>query len=320
MVSGLEGVPPHSVPPRKTRQRQIGAFSRLQDEVVQGPATRRSLYERLEKDLGSEARVVAFFTSFTWPVLIDDQDADILEETLRNTLTTGDRLILLLNSPGGDALAAERIVNVCNEFSNGSFSVIVPKMAKSAATMVCLGATEIGMSQNSELGPIDPQILIPGEQGQQPRYLAAHEIRDSFERLMQQAIEGAGRIEPLLQQLSRYDARDMEWIKSQQELSKSIAIKLLKSGALGSTVDEDIETRIRPFLDPTFTKSHGRPIYHDVAKRCGLNIKLYPLRGAFWGTVWELYVRLRHVVTDPSRGISKIVESSRETYTAEFRA
>ena len=308
------------MPPRKTRQRQIGAFSRLQDEVVQGPATRRPLYERLEKDLGSGSRVVAFFTSFTWPVLIDDQDADMLEETLRNTITSGDRLVLLLNSPGGDALAAERIVNVCNGFSNGSFSVIVPKMAKSAATMVCLGASEIGMSRNSELGPIDPQILVPGEQGQQARYLAAHEIRRSFESLMQQAVEGAGRIEPLLQQLSRYDARDMEWIRSQQELSKSITIKLLKNGALNSLADEEIETHIRPFLDPAFTKAHGRPIYHDVAKRCGLNIKLYPLKDSFWGAVWELYVRLRHVVTDPSRGISKIVESSKETYTAEFRA
>ena len=242
----------------------------------------------------------------------------MFEEILRNTMSPDDSLFLLLNSPGGDALAAERIVNVCNSFTADGFSVIVPKMAKSAATMVCLGANEIGMSQNSELGPIDPQILIQDDQGKPGKYIAAHEIRRSFEHLMEQATQSTGRIEPLLQQLSRYDSRDMEWIKSQQELSKSIAVKLLKNGALRSCGDQEIEEKIRPFLDPDFTKVHGRPIYHDLAESCGLKVKLHDLTSSLWNLVWELYVRLKHLVTHPATGISKIVESARETYTAEI--
>jgi hypothetical protein len=38
------------------------------------------------------------------------------------------------------------------------FIVAVPRKAKSAATLICLGAQEIHMGLMSELGPIDPQI------------------------------------------------------------------------------------------------------------------------------------------------------------------
>ena len=294
------------------------AIRRLQEEVSQGHSTRRPLYQELEKNLGKNARLVAFFTSFRWPVLIQDNDADMLEEVLQNTLGKGDRLVLLLNSPGGEALAAERIVNVCQSFGQGEFSVIVPKMAKSAATMVCLGATEVGMSLTSELGPIDPQIPIRDDQGRVTRHIAAHEIRRSFDKLVRLASSTKGRIEPFLQQLSRYDSREIEWIISQQELSESIALKLLKSGTLRKLNQAKIKAQIKPFLDPTFTKVHGRPIYHDLAKKCGLKMKLYDLRSPFWRTLWGLYARIDHLLTSPARGIAKLIESADESYSVSI--
>ncbi len=60
---------------------------------------------------------VAFFTSFRYPVMIEEGDADMIEEILQVTdLRKG--LILVLDSPGGDALAAERIVRICREYSS----------------------------------------------------------------------------------------------------------------------------------------------------------------------------------------------------------
>ena len=295
------------------------AVRRLQEEVSQGHATRTQLYKNLESELGKNARVVAFFTSFNWPVLIQDNDADMLEEVLHNTIHEGEKLVLLLNSPGGEALAAERIVNVCQSFGDGHFSVIVPKMAKSAATMVCLGATEIGMSRTSELGPIDPQIPIRDGQGNITRYIAAHEILRSFDKLIAKATESEGKIEPFLQQLSRYDSREIEWIISQQELSESIALKLLKNGVFKKLSQNRIKTKIRPFLDPTFTKVHGRPIYRDLAEDCGLKIQRYELRSPFWRTLWELYIRIDHMVTSPTMATAKVIESAKEMYSAPFQ-
>lgn len=292
-------------------------YSHVLDEVNQGHRVRKHLYEKLEKTLGAKKQVVAFFTSFVFPVMLQDQDADMLEEVLHNSrLASGVELVLLLNSPGGEALPAERIVNICRSFSGNNFSVIVPKMAKSAATMVCFGANRIGMCKTSELGPIDPQIPIEDERGRVTKYLAAHEIIESYKELMTKANKTRGRLEPFLQQLARFDARDIRRIVSAQQLSESIAVTCLHSGVLSGSTPREIKSKIKPFLDPKYTKVHGRPIYHDLAKKCGLTIDLYELGSPVWQVVWQLYVRLNHVVSSHDFHIAKVVESAEDSYTA----
>jgi hypothetical protein len=52
-------------------------YKRLLDEVDQSHSVRRRLYLQIEKHLGSSKRVVAFFTSFDWPAMLEDADADM---------------------------------------------------------------------------------------------------------------------------------------------------------------------------------------------------------------------------------------------------
>lgn len=292
---------------------QRAPFSRLQQEIVQSPELRKDLYKQLERSLGGKVRVVSIFTSFTFPVVLDDTDADMLEEVLGDTDWSDKELVLILNSPGGIALAAERIVNICRSFSEKGFRVIVPKMAKSAATMVCLGADEILMSKTSELGPIDPQILIHDENGKPVRYQAAHEIVDSYNELMAQANSAEGRIEPYLQQLARYDARDIRKIRSAQALSESIAVNLLKKGMLKRLGPAKIRSKIKSLLDPLATQDHGRPLFADDAEECGLNIRKVNNQDELWRLVWDLYIRLNFITSNRA---PKIIESVDESYVA----
>jgi len=298
-------------PSKRTRQH---TYTRILQEAQQDHPMRRSLYESLETALGNKAVVISLFTSFRWPVLLEDTDADMLEELLQNCDCPSKDLVLVINSPGGEAFAAERIINVCRSFSPKGFRAIVPKMAKSAATMVCLGATEISMSSTSELGPIDPQIAV--QDGEDVRYLAAHEIIESYKDLFRKANRTKGRLEPFLQQLQRFDARDIRRIVSAQDLSASIAVKSLKDGMLSKLSESEIKRKIKPFLNPAITKAHGRPIYHDVAEKCGLNVKLHDIKSDFWKQVWELYVRCNYVVSNAGLRIGKLVESLEEYYVA----
>ena len=289
-------------------------YATVLEETNQGHTIREPLFRKLEKQLGPNKKVVAFFTSFRWPVILEDPDADMLEEVLQNSDMKGKELVLIINSPGGDALAAERIVNICRSFSKGGFSAIVPKMAKSAATMVCFGAKKIIMSKTSELGPIDPQIPIRDDRGNVYKYLAAHEVLESYQELMTKANRTTRRVEPYLQQLARFDARDIRSIKSAVQLSESIAVKCLKEGIFKSLTNAKIRVKIKPFLDPKHTKVHGRPIYHDIACDCGLDPQVYDIKDPVWQTVWQLYVRLNYVVSSVSGGSAKIVESSEDYY------
>jgi len=282
-------------------------YNQVIEEARQGPSTRKALYRRLQKSLDDKYVAVSFFVMFGHPrVYLDDGDVDMLEEVLQNTNLDGKQLLLILTAPGGLALTAERIITICRTFSPNGYNVVIPKQAKSAATMICMGAKQLFMSATSELGPIDPQINYGN------RSWAAHEIVESYEDLVNKATKTKGNLDPFLQQLARFDARDIRWIKSTQQLAESIAVKAMQTGVLKGETPAAIRRKIRPFLNPRFTKSHGRALYHDVASKCGLNVRLLPVRSDTWRTVWELYVRLSYAVSGGERG--KIIESEQDHY------
>lgn len=192
--------------------------------------------------------------------------------------------------------------------------MIVPKMAKSAATMICFGADQILLGPTSELGPIDPQIPKRDESGRVVDYQAAHEIIEAYEELLRKANATRGRVEPYLQQLARFDARDVRRIQSFQTLAADIAVKELKSGMMSKSSVSMIKTKIKPFLDPKHSISHGRPIYHGIAQQAGLNVNCLDYQGDLWKSIWSLYVRLTYTVN--SRESAKVMESVFTEFTA----
>jgi membrane-bound ClpP family serine protease len=87
------------------------------------------------------------------------QNLTPFEELIYDNPTDRD-IHLILASPGGDGETAVRMVRAvqarCRELT-----VIVPDVAKSAATLIAIGAHSILMSPASDLGPIDPQFQFP---------------------------------------------------------------------------------------------------------------------------------------------------------------
>lgn len=73
-------------------------------------------------------------------------------------------LHMVLNSTGGDIYAAYKIVNILREYA-GKIRTVVPLYAKSAATLIAIGADDIIMGAQSELGPLDLPIEHPLMEG-----------------------------------------------------------------------------------------------------------------------------------------------------------
>lgn len=67
-------------------------------------------------------------------------------------------ILLILLSDGGKIEPAYLISKACKRLKKDKFLVSIPRKAKSAATLISLGADEIHMGMLSELGPIDPQF------------------------------------------------------------------------------------------------------------------------------------------------------------------
>jgi len=84
-----------------------------------------------------------------------------------------DALDLLVVSNGGDPTVAFRIMTLIRERAK-KVSVLVPQAAYSAATLLAMGADEIIMHPNGNLGPVDPQIRI--QTGDGPANFASEDV------------------------------------------------------------------------------------------------------------------------------------------------
>ena len=83
-------------------------------------------------------------------------------------------IVLLLTTHGGDPNAAYIIARCFQQAykthkksfdkeNKGNFSVVIDGICRSAGTLLCLGADELIMSGNGELGPLDIQLLKEDE-------------------------------------------------------------------------------------------------------------------------------------------------------------
>jgi hypothetical protein len=88
-------------------------------------------------------------------------------------------LDLILASFGGNIDSASTIASLCRG-RFGSFRVIVPFMAKSAATLLVLAADERLLTCSAQLGPVDPQVRHPERRGV---WFPAHSIKEALDQV-----------------------------------------------------------------------------------------------------------------------------------------
>jgi hypothetical protein len=90
---------------------------------------------------------------------IDSYDLDqIFDALLEKNANREKNVLLVLLSGGGAVEPAYQISKMCKAFARDKFLVVVPRQAKSAATLLAIGADEIHMGPLAQLGPIDPQL------------------------------------------------------------------------------------------------------------------------------------------------------------------
>lgn len=90
-------------------------------------------------------------------------------DCVRENVDRGKRpnVLVILATFGGDADVAYRIARCYQtQYSNGKFILCVPEFCESAGTLVAIGADQLVMADNAELGPLDVQIRKPDEVGE----------------------------------------------------------------------------------------------------------------------------------------------------------
>jgi ATP-dependent protease ClpP protease subunit len=241
------------------------------------------------------------------------------------SLGSVDVLRLIINSPGGDGIAAEKIVEMCRSYCK-RFEVIIPNMAKSAATLIALGADEIHMGYCSEIGPIDAQvpIIVDGI----PRYISAQSFINARKCLLDEydkAIADNKDTKAILQQIATLNIPFIKQCEKYQEFSRDMAGKYLskymfKRFANNKTTLQEKINKVLQDLSSTETFIvHGRMINAQIAKSTlNLEVKSLGKDEKYWTNIWEYYVRA-DIGLGGRAGIprhSKIVETKNETLIA----
>lgn len=85
---------------------------------------------------------------------------DFVEEVKEKSTRTDGTVAVFLRTGGGSAETAERMVAVLRHHYETVYFV-VPDVAMSAGTILCMSGDKIYMDYASSLGPIDPQIPAP---------------------------------------------------------------------------------------------------------------------------------------------------------------
>ncbi|NLF30567.1 MAG: hypothetical protein GX591_06735 [Planctomycetes bacterium] len=188
----------------------------------------------------------------------------------------------------------EKFVALCRAQCK-RFRVIIPNEAKSAATLIALGADEIVMGPTSEIGPIDAQIPVLANG--MYRYLSAQSFIDARDQLIKKHGEQIAAGENTAATMQMLASLDLPFIQECERLMAfggDVAKKFLVNHMFHKMQDGEAaaDNVVKTLSSVERFKVHGRLIDGRTARtELKLKVKLCSQKDEFWGHVWEYYTR-----------------------------
>ncbi|AYF78513.1 serine dehydrogenase [Nocardia yunnanensis] len=220
-------------------------------------------------------------------VMIDQISMDsvtLLAEVLHDVDPSKD-LHMLLGSPGGDGETAVRLARMA-QAAGKRFVLLVPEAAKSAATILALGAHEIIMGPTSDLGPIDPQILIP-ERG----YVGAKNIIAAVERSLKEVAAEPNTFPLHAAMLAGIDATAVQLARSALARTGDLARQAVSSNPDRTT--GEVTALCKKLDKPLISAphSHGALIGAREAIKAGLPVREMQPKDPQWQHIWAVWTQ-----------------------------
>jgi hypothetical protein len=208
-------------------------------------------------------RLIVYFADCDSPhssAQIHPSDDAFLTELLRDG--TGQGVDLLIETNGGYTDATEKLVAILRTLTL-DLRVVVPRRAKSNGTLVALAAKSIVMGPGSELGPIDPNLIL-GPQNQAPAQFILQAPPEKIDPILRQAAEMA------------------------VAQTRKLATTLLGTGMLGDKSPAEIEDVVNKLATRDHFHSHGSVIDAREAKALGLEVEALSSGDPVWERFWLL--------------------------------
>jgi hypothetical protein len=241
--------------------------------------------------------------------LIERSDTAFFNDLLYG-LPVNSSIDLLLHTPGGDIDAAEKLMSILRLRAGvGKLRVIVPDFAKSAGTLMAIGADVIVMGDTSELGPIDPQVTMTDGNGDRATQ-SVQAYLDAYQQLSRR-VKNPDDVAAQLLFNKLEPARIIHFEAVKDRARKFAENQLRRSMCRENGNYTSIAAKL---IDANEWLSHGKVIGADEAEQMGIAVQRLAADDPTWDACWRLYCLQR--LTVPRTG-QKLFESERASLVVE---
>jgi hypothetical protein len=264
-------------PQKDQKQRKIAGYKKEISKLE------RKIEEKLEclKKTRGDRMCFPFLGVKISPQLVDD----VYDDLRANYKDCNGCLDVIVDSGGGDIDAAYNLAMLFRKYGHQELNFIVPRWAKSAATLLVCSGNRILMTPVAELGPLDPQIteLNPLE-GRLEQFSPLH-IESTLDLIREEFGKGNEKLANGLLQRLQFPLTLGSFRKSldiaEQYLTNLFEARMIIQGDSPEAPKKIANRLTRGYAD------HGYCIKIDEAKAIGLNVS--ELAGEELDLVWEIH-------------------------------
>ncbi len=232
---------------KKSKKDNLGTFLKESSKLLTKCAENLCLHPLLKK----------YHSVFLWTKApLTDFHLNKIHERLKEEKAKSKDILLILDNYGGQIEPAFQISKICNKYKKENFIVAIPRRAKSAATLISIGANQIHMGDLSQLGPIDPQL---------PHGIPALGIHDALNTLAKVVKEYPESVDLFSQFLDKkINLQILGWLARVPASASQYAQKLLSINYGEDQYKENIKKIAKDLVEAY--KDHGFVIDADEAK------------------------------------------------------
>ena len=227
-----------------------------------------------------------------------DQDDIMPFVDLLHNVQPNENIELLLHTTGGSGDDAEKLIRmVRSKVGEAEFNIIVPEFAKSAGTLMVLGADYVVMSDMSELGPIDPQMRFSDSNGV-IRWQPVQNYLDAYVEYTTAINLNPNNVAAQVM-LRKLDPATIKLCEAVKERTRQCAESLLRRGMFRES--GNWSRTVNDLLDTKRWLSHSQMISWEDAQHpdtIGLVVEHLDQQSEEWQEYWRLYCLQRLAVGD----------------------
>jgi hypothetical protein len=194
-------------------------------------------------------------------------------------------LSVIVDSGGGDIDAAYNLAMLFRRYGSETLTFIVPRWAKSAATLLVCAGDIILMTPIAELGPLDPQITQFNPLESRLEQFSPLHIESTLDMIRQEYENGSEKLAKALMERLQFPLT-LGSFKKSLEIGEQYLINLLETRMLTDDKRQVDPREVAKRLTTGYA-DHGFCINFEEARSIGLHVQ--ELEGEELDIVWEIH-------------------------------